>query len=111
MVKVTYPLMLTVAANTSGKISVLTVPEGRKFRLTALIVNFPAGTENELLIRALQGIANAIPRTGWLTGDDAVIVAEGDVEYSAGSEVVIEYSNTNGTTSKSAFVLVEGEMI
>ena len=110
MVKVSYPLLLTVSPSTSGSISVTTVPSGRKLKLTRVQVHFPSGTEGKLLVRVMKGIFSAVPRTGYIAGDDTTVTVESDVVYESGSEVKVEYSNQDDTYSKSCFILIEGEL-
>jgi len=103
----TYTGFYTFAANSSGSVSIFTVPPAKKATIRRIIVWFPVGSENQLYVRFSTGGRRIAPTSGWISGDDTRIELEPNAEAFSDFTVDLEYMNTDSTSSHSVFVALE----
>lgn len=102
-----YSGLYTVASGSSGKVSIFTVPPGKRARLVRVKFWFPTGVEHELYVALSTGGRRLVPTSGWVTGDNAVIELEPNEIAESSFTVDLEYMNTSSTDSHSVFVAIE----
>lgn len=90
---------LTVAAGSSGTVSVYKPTAGKKAVLRKATFWFPAGSENKLLVAVMHGINRVCPKEGYASGDDSMVIAECEWEYQSDEEVKLYYNNTDTVNS------------
>ncbi len=106
-----YAYALVVPAGASGRETILTVPDGRAFRLRSVTVAFPVGVEGNLKVRIMSGPFAVVPTEGYLQGDGVAIRVAADHEYSAGSTVDVEYVNSDTVNEHTVYIVLEGDMV
>ena len=99
----------TIAANTEQLIKVYRVPAGSRFRLKKVVVIFPPGTENYLLVSVRYGIRNVCPEQGYVQGEDTTIPLECEFTFESDSEVVVYAKNTDTAESRTFSIVIIGE--
>jgi len=108
--KVTIHYHLTAGPGAVGEVGIYTVPPGKVLTLHMTQVKFPSGTAGELEVSLLYGNMRVWPEDRPVTGDDVIYEKCITGEYRSGEEVVLAYKNLNVTTSREAYVQVEGEL-
>jgi len=108
MEEISVSAVITRAASTTTRETIYIVPGGQKLRVTKLIVHFPSGSNFELEIALYRGEFQAVPRSGTIRGDDAVIEVTSKYDFDSDSNVRIYGKNNSATTTHQALVTVEG---
>jgi len=101
---------LEASAGAEDDLIIYDVPSTREFILRKFIVAFESGTKGELEISAFRGIEKIIPKKGVFTGDNMSFEIGEEERFGPESELKIHYKNLNETVTKTAYILVVGEI-
>jgi len=104
------PYHITVDPAKKGKVSIYKVPGGRSFKLTELVIRFPAGARGELLLRIYHGEIPVVPEERDASGDDVKFEYPCEHTFGAGSDVWLKYENISTTDVREAYIVLHGEL-
>ena len=98
----------TVSANTTDEDNIVQVTSTKKLTLKRVTVHFPSGVNYQLRLQVFRGADQVVPDSGYLTGDDSVVVVECNVTFIGGEYIKLKRTNTDTTNSHSYYILLEG---
>ena len=110
MGKVSFAKWVDVSGGEKGFTPLYTVPAARTLTVKRVQVFFPVGDYGELKLALYFGNSQRLPRQGYYQGDGCLVIDETEAKWPSGSEVKLYYENENETETRSAYILVEGEL-
>jgi hypothetical protein len=108
--KITVAVKISKSGGTEGNETIFTIPGGKVGRFGTFNVAFPSGTNDELEISFYRGLEKIVPYDGVLVGDSVNYEIEEMEDYGPDEKIICHWKNTGSTTRK-AYILLEGELI
>jgi|GEM_PF-2341739 len=103
--------VVEIGAGKEEDVTIYTVPAGKRFKVTKIIVAFPTGQAFALEVYLKYGIQQVVPDEGVLVGDGHSYAFEEEWEYDSGTDIKLHGKNTDTANAQKVFVLLEGELI
>jgi hypothetical protein len=102
---------VNVAAATTSVVDFYRVPGGYNFIIEEVQASFPSGTAGELALAFFVGPTQILPTVGSYFGDGSTVSDKTIVIVQQDGLIQLKATNSNTTTTRSAYVLVRGTLI
>lgn len=100
----------TSPANTTSIVDVYTIPDGYKFKLEKVVVNFGSGVNMDLGIAVFHGEKQVVPEYGTIAGTTGRLPIECEWTWQSGDRIRLYVSNSNASTDFKYSVILIGEL-